>query len=84
MASFRGVTVESTHHHPSGFFRVRNLATVEVVCRLDVSWHPAAVERSQRNKDKDRNGRGSDKSVGAGVGAGKFGTVKVQVELQHE
>lgn len=72
------------HNHPSGTYRVHNLATGEVVCRQDVSRHPAAAERSEDYKNKDRNGGGNDENVGSGIGAGMFGTVKAQVELQQE
>lgn len=38
------------HNHPSGIFRVRTLATGDVVCPRNVTWYPAAAEQSEENK----------------------------------
>lgn len=71
------------NNHPSGTFRVRNLATGEVVCRQDLLWHPAAAEESHEHDEKGRNAEGSDESVYSANGTGEFGTVHARVELQQ-
>ncbi len=71
------------HNRPSGTFRVRNLATGEVVHRQGVSWHPQAEQQLKTAVEGSGDGGGEKTDGENGTGAVDVCSISVQ-HLQQE